>query len=210
MSTTVDTIEPSAVFDTSHGARTERMAAGGRGGRRHRLVRRRRGRAASSSVIAGSVCRIPSGPRTRSRSSSWHGRARRSARARAPTSFQPSFEYERARPGGQVGRASRSDRRGPGPRRRFLHADRQPAVCVSRWCSVIGPNGSGSPSHGRRSLTETWRSSGRPATSCSATIAANASRSSRSGTASRAGPALRRGDVGEAAHDDAERSPRGR
>ncbi len=125
-----------------------------------------------SFVIAASVDAMPSGARIRSRSSSgigvWVTRS-----STAPTSFQPSFEYQKRSPGAVVGASVRRIASAPGPVGDSSVPIGRPLVCVIRWCSVIGPNGSASPSHGSSSLTLTSRSRRPASASWMAMIPAN-------------------------------------
>ena len=119
-------------------------------------------------MIAPAVEVIPSGPKIRSASRSGTRVPVTSSR-QAPTTFQPSFEYRNRSPGAVVGGFARRRCSVPGPVGASSVPTRSPAVWVIRWCRVMVPNGSASPSHGTRSFTET-SSARRPAASSCRTI----------------------------------------
>ncbi len=123
-------------------------------------------------MIAATDEAMPSGSSTRWRISSCAG-VDVTRSSTNPTSLYASFEYQKCAPGANVGGTLRRSVATPSPVGASSVPAARPLVCVSRWCSVIGPNGSGSSSHGSSSLTETCRSSRPASTSWSTTIDAN-------------------------------------
>jgi hypothetical protein len=113
MSSTVETIDPSAVLLTirvagTSGCRSWTGRSENRGSYPTAMSRY------SRSVIAAVERPIPRGSSTRCAISSWIGVPVTSSR-HAPTTFQPSFEYRCRSPGGRVGGFVRSRWNTPGP-----------------------------------------------------------------------------------------------
>ena len=112
-----------------------RRSARSRPRRRRDRPRRSRRRTASCRAVRGSApaaARGSGSPVTRS--------------SACPTSLYPRFEYEKAVPRARTSAADRGrGSRRSMPQRPCSTPVMSPEVWVSRWCSVIGPNGSGSP-----------------------------------------------------------------